>query len=95
MVRGALAKRRAGLQAGGISCYFASLDNDAAQFTLGLALSARTFDQIEYDLWNDSVADRVDPERSRFVPCASRALLRKLTGVGNYDEELSVCEMAR
>lgn len=89
--RGELAKRRAKLLPDWIEYRSATLDDQAAQFTLGWMLSTRTFDQIEFEIANDEVAGAIG--RSCLTPEQrdNRALLAKIAGLPEPPSELSLC----
>jgi len=97
--RGELAKRQAENWArreqDGIRYHSATLDDRAAQFTLGWTLSARTFDQIEFEIWNDSSAGRLDKKCLEKEQVQNRELLAGMAGLPMPETGLSVCPQGR
>ncbi|MHA1529541.1 MAG: patatin-like phospholipase family protein [Alphaproteobacteria bacterium] len=89
--RGELAKRRAERTSSWTEYRSASLDDQAAQFTLGWMLSTRTFDQIEFEIANDDVAGDIGrtclgPEQRN-----NRDLLAEIAGLPGLPSELPDC----
>jgi hypothetical protein len=79
--RGELAKRRADRPSSTTEYRSATLDDQAAQFTLGWMLSTRTFDQIEFEIDNDDVDCAIGEKRLSQEQRENRALLAEIAGL--------------
>ncbi len=74
-----------------IECRSATLDDQAAQFTLGWTLSTQTFGQIEFEIANDEVAGAIGRNCLTPEQRDNRVLLAEIAGLPEPTSKLSLC----